>query len=330
MEIASEAYDFHYTQYAADGSKLWIYDNRSQSMGTTAATFDTAPRYALGTDVFTFDLKESTGDGRSISVNYTYNYEDISDSIKVNMVADNNGTYIKDAANNGYVKYDANNPAHAGADRYNMEVSYNYTDSDGTTVNDYKGVLDSYTTDAMKEMLEQTNVRLDAENYTYMDVRGEANLNLRDNVNVAVRAVFDTVLQESPYDEGFHIQCSGGIWDSVRIPRTPLNSVVLNLYAAGTKTYEQAQATIEYCDYAREFISDKRAMYGAYQNRLEHIDSAKAIEEENTQAAESKLRDMDMASGMVEFSKNSILQQAAQSILAQANHMPEGLLSLLG
>lgn len=210
VEIASEAYDFHYTQYAADGSKLWIYDNRSQSTGTTSATFDTAPRYALGTDIFTFDLKESTGDGRSISVNYTYNYENISDSIKVDMVADNNGTYVKDAVNNGYVKYDANNPAHAGMDRYNMEVSYSYTDADGTTVNDYQGVLDSYTTDAMKEMLEQTNVRLDAENYTYMDVSGEANLNLSDNVNVAVRAVFDTVLEESAYNEGFHIQCSGG------------------------------------------------------------------------------------------------------------------------
>lgn len=121
-----------------------------------------------------------------------------------------------------------------------------------------------------------------------------------------------------------------GIWDSVRIPRTPMNSVVLNLYAAGTRTYEQAQATIGYCDYAREFISDKRAMYGAYQNRLEHIDSVKAIEEENTQAAESEIRDMDMASGMVDFSKNSILQQAAQSMIAQANHMPEGILSLLG
>lgn len=62
---------------------------------------------------------------------------------------------------------------------------------------------------------------------------------------------------------------------------------------------------------------------------MEHTDKIKAIEEENAQAAESRIRDADMAAEMVNHSKHSILQQAGQSMLSQANQMPNGVLQLL-
>ena len=76
-------------------------------------------------------------------------------------------------------------------------------------------------------------------------------------------------------------------------------------------------------------VSDLRSDLGAVQNRLEHTIANLDTTSENTQAAESLIRDVDMASEMVEFSKNNILAQAGQSMLAQANQATQGVLSLL-
>lgn len=77
-------------------------------------------------------------------------------------------------------------------------------------------------------------------------------------------------------------------------------------------------------------VSAQRSSLGAVQNRLEHTVANLDNIVENTTAAESAIRDTDMASTMVEYSKNSILQQAGQSMLAQANQANQGVLSLLG
>ena len=76
-------------------------------------------------------------------------------------------------------------------------------------------------------------------------------------------------------------------------------------------------------------VSGERSAFGAYQNRLEH---AKKIDEnvaENTTAAESRIRDADMAKEMMELSKQNILEQVSQSVLSQANQTAQGVLSLL-
>ena len=76
-------------------------------------------------------------------------------------------------------------------------------------------------------------------------------------------------------------------------------------------------------------VSTQRSALGAVQNRLEHTVKNLDTTSENTQAAESRIRDVDMAEEMVEYSKNSILAQAGQSMLAQANQSTQGVLSLL-
>ena len=76
-------------------------------------------------------------------------------------------------------------------------------------------------------------------------------------------------------------------------------------------------------------VSEQRSALGAVQNRLEHtIDNLDNVVE-NTTSAESRIRDTDMAEEMVAYSKNNILQQAGQSMLAQANQANQGVLSLL-
>ena len=76
-------------------------------------------------------------------------------------------------------------------------------------------------------------------------------------------------------------------------------------------------------------LSDQRSALGALQNRLEHTISNLDVASENTQAAESRIRDVDMAEEMVEYSKNNILAQAGQSMLAQANQLTQGVMNLL-
>ena len=82
-------------------------------------------------------------------------------------------------------------------------------------------------------------------------------------------------------------------------------------------------------DIAIDLVNSQRATYGAAQNRLEHTINNLGATHENLSAAESRIRDTDMAKEMTEFTKSNILQQAAQSMLAQANQAPQGVLSLL-
>src|SRR5215213_8204656 len=87
--------------------------------------------------------------------------------------------------------------------------------------------------------------------------------------------------------------------------------------------------TIADIDAAIESVSTLRGTFGAVQNRLEHTLGNLATYQENLMASESRIRDVDMAAEMVQFSKNQILQQAGTSMLAQANQAPQGVLSLL-
>ena len=90
----------------------------------------------------------------------------------------------------------------------------------------------------------------------------------------------------------------------------------------GENTTEEIEAAID-------AVNTARAKLGAQQNRLEHIYNNINTTTENLQAAEARIRDTDMALEMVEFTKNNILQQAAQAMLAQANQVPQGVLQLL-
>ena len=95
-------------------------------------------------------------------------------------------------------------------------------------------------------------------------------------------------------------------------------------------TVSGANSAITKISKAVETVSQYRAQLGAKQNRLEHTINNLKVANENTTAAESRIRDTDMAKEISAYTKNNILNQAAQSMLAQANQSPQGVLSLLG
>lgn len=98
----------------------------------------------------------------------------------------------------------------------------------------------------------------------------------------------------------------------------------------GIQTQDGANNAIEIIDGAIKMVSAERAKLGAYQNRLEHTIRNLDTSAENLQAAESRIRDVDMAKEMMEFTRQNILQQAATAMLAQANMAPQTVLKLLG
>ena len=100
-------------------------------------------------------------------------------------------------------------------------------------------------------------------------------------------------------------------------------------FALDVSTHENATAAVQVITDALTTVSDQRAKMGAVQNRLEHTIKNLDTSAENLQASESRIRDVDMAKEMMEFTKNNILTQAAQAMLAQANQQPQGVLQLL-
>lgn len=118
---------------------------------------------------------------------------------------------------------------------------------------------------------------------------------------------------------------------SSKITDTNGNTVNLTQVSGLTNTSKNAdyQNVIDELDKAITAVSTSRSELGAKQNRLEHTIANADNTSENLQAAESRIRDVDMADEMVKYSKSSILQQAGQSMLAQANQSTQGVLSLL-
>ncbi|WP_133578723.1 flagellin [Aureibacillus halotolerans] len=100
-------------------------------------------------------------------------------------------------------------------------------------------------------------------------------------------------------------------------------------FALDVTTHESAANAVTVIQSAIDQVSAERSKLGANQNRLEHTINNLGTSAENLTAAESRIRDVDMAKEMMEFTKNNILSQAAQAMLAQANQQPQGVLQLL-
>ena len=118
--------------------------------------------------------------------------------------------------------------------------------------------------------------------------------------------------------------------NQIKITIKSINVNGLKLSATSVSTTSKATSAITQIKDAIKILNEQRAELGAIQNRLEHTINNLDNVVENTTAAESAIRDTDMASEMVKYSNNNILAQAGQAMLAQANQSNQGVLSLLG
>ena len=129
---------------------------------------------------------------------------------------------------------------------------------------------------------------------------------------------------------GKNLQVGALSGQSISISIGNMNASSLKISGLKVSSFSAAGAAMASIQAAINSVSTQRSKLGALQNRLEHTINNLNTTSENTSAAESRIRDVDMATEMVEYSKNNILAQAGQSMLAQANQANQGVLSLLG
>lgn len=129
--------------------------------------------------------------------------------------------------------------------------------------------------------------------------------------------------------EGATFQIGANRGQTVSLSLGDMSADGLNIKNIDLTTQDGASAAIDAINDAITRVSSERSMLGAMQNRLEHTINNLGTTAENLTASESRIRDVDMAKEMMEFTKNSILQQAATAMLAQANQQPQGVLQLL-
>lgn len=267
----------------------------------------------------------TSGAGSSMVITETYELAGFG-SQNTNLREDNNGRYVQ--MNGRYYRYD-DNPSYyqaqidAGrAKRY----SANLTGAGGVTMYNY--LKDT----VLPDMANSTTVSLHVYDYP------KAVLGADENPNMAQVTRWQTPFQLDPLKpvppeeekpEYLRIQCSSNTIDQIYIQKQKLSVYRMGLMNVGTLSEAQATGCIDMVGAALHKVSAIRSRFGAYQNRLEHAFDINRNTHENTQSAESMIRDTDMAKEMIRFSNANILEQSGNSMLVQANQANNMVLSLL-
>lgn len=160
-------------------------------------------------------------------------------------------------------------------------------------------------------------------------IQEEINALVSEINRIAQNTEFNTqkLLDGTFTNKTFHIGANSG--QGITISIDSMKAADLGVDALKVSNNTDANSAITSINTAIEKVSTQRSKLGAIQNRLEHTINNLGATSENLTAAESRIRDVDMAKEMMEFTKNNILSQAAQAMLAQANQVPQGVLQLL-
>jgi flagellin len=235
-----------------------------------------------------------------------------------------------------------------------MRNKINALDQAEANANDAIGLIQT-TEGALTEthaMLERmTTLATQAANGTYAtsDLGGTekgygASLTARENIQAEVNALAEEItrIAKSTDYNGINLLTNSSTKEfqigptkdeKISLTGSKMTATILlgpNKLSGSMMTVTKANNAITTIKTAVETVSKYRARLGATQNRLEHTINNLKVANENTTAAESRIRDTDMAKEISAYTKNNILNQAAQSMLAQANQSPQGVLSLLG
>ncbi|PKM94919.1 MAG: flagellin [Firmicutes bacterium HGW-Firmicutes-1] len=158
----------------------------------------------------------------------------------------------------------------------------------------------------------------------------DASGNVRAGATNALSSFFEsTAAKDARADGSATFQIGANTNQSMNLSIEKMDTAALGVKDIKVGNQGQANVAVKVLDTAITKVSTERSKLGSVQNRLEHTINNLGTSSENLTAAESRVRDVDMAKEMMEFSKNNILTQAAQAMLAQANQAPQGVLQLL-
>lgn len=157
-----------------------------------------------------------------------------------------------------------------------------------------------------------------------------ANLAVGESITISIQK---EVLANNNVEDAFSMQIGANSGQNILVGMNSMKAADIGVRSSGKALdvgdYQKATAAVKTINNAIELVSAERSKLGAVQNRLEHTINNLGTSSENLTAAESRIRDVDMAKEMMNFQKNNILSQAAQAMLAQANQQPQGVLQLL-
>lgn len=212
----------------------------------------------------------------------------------------------------------AGNTATAAEIKLHLSTGKTYTEKD------IENILKEAGYDYSVKLEDTTNTDGDADGKIYFNVKGDAEVAIRDGAGVGKDSV-----PNNGKGLTFQIGANGVEDQRVTLNVNDMSSSAIGVANADVSTQDAANKAIDMVDSAVKTVSMQRAGLGALQNRLEYTVNNLTTTNENLTAAESQIRDTDMATEMINYTKNNILQQASQAMLAQANQQPQAILQLL-
>ena len=170
--------------------------------------------------------------------------------------------------------------------------------------------------------------------FTATNASGRITLTAENNgADAGAEAVFGTSFTTSAKEGvgGLVLQIgdTSDSWNQLYVSVKNTNAAAIGIDKLDISTQDGAAAALDTIKSAINYVSDVRGTLGATQNRLDHTINNLSVMQENIQDAESTIRDTDVADEMMAYTKNNILIQSAQAMLAQANQVPQGVLQLL-
>ena len=163
------------------------------------------------------------------------------------------------------------------------------------------------------------------------DGKDVANISYRFDLDEADVATSMTSTIKLKEEDGLNLQIGddANSWNIMNVSVSDIHAKALGIANVDISEQGSAQVAMNAIKDAINYVSDIRGGLGATQNRLDHTINNLSVMQENIQDAESTIRDTDVADEMMRYTKNSILVQSAQAMLAQANQQPQGVLQLL-
>lgn len=298
-------------------SAVNIGDNLAANGGVTAATAleDTAGGAGFANNTITINGKSFTFDG-------TATFDDIKSEInkasgETGVTVDHNITDNTDASNDTvawtFKSTTAGSDGQVAIAGASGIFAGSYTAS--------AGVDADVSVSSSDATVNATDYKVEGNKVSFTDGDGEGIKFNVENTNGG-----DIVVSAS---DKLSFQIGANKGQNIEVAIQDMRSSALGVDSIDVSSYTNATNAIETINNAIETVSAERSKLGAYQNRLDHTINNLNTSSENLTAAESRIRDVDMAKEMMNQTKNSILSQAAQAMLAQSNQMPQGVLQLL-
>jgi len=181
----------------------------------------------------------------------------------------------------------------------------------------------------LKELATQASSANAAGDLDKIDAEASALLSEIDRISSSTEYAGAGLLDGSLGSQTFQVGSTNDTFSQISITFSAVSSSSLSIDSLSLATTSTAQTALTSIDSAIDTLNESRGDLGAIQNRLGYAGANLATTIENVQAAESVIRDVDMASEMTTFTKNQILLQAGTAMLAQANAAPQNILSLL-